>query len=90
MSPKTANSLGLLSVPDTKGKSGYKGLWVGFDVILPFDDGDYIFRVDEEMVDSEVTCEVFVVGQTASVKKTRNQKYSGHYIDGVLVWEGNI
>ncbi len=91
MKQKTANSNGILQhLPDTSGKSGYKGLWSGYTVIIPFDNEDYVFDVDREMIGSEKTCEIFVVGQTASIITTMDQKYSGHYIDGSLVWEGNV
>ena len=85
-SPKAANSMGFISLPDNKlGASGYKAIWNLTKCYVPFTENEmYVFEVDEEVLD-EVTCEVIVSGGTARIKKTKNQKYYGNFVDGVLV-----
>ena len=92
MSPKVANSLGFVEIPNTGlGKAGYKGLWFGYDVLVPFTDGyNYKFIVDEEVLGEVQTCEIFVSGETARVKKTKNQNYSGSIVNGNLVLNDGV
>ncbi len=87
MSPKCANSLGFVEIPNTGlNKSGYKGLWIGYNVYVPFDNNEmYKFIVDEEVLDRVQTCDVIVMGETARIKKTKNQNYFGSFIDGVMI-----